>query len=63
MSKAKVNGKTIYIGANMSAVTIALNDVEEKSKTTKNELKTLEEALKLDPSNVELLTEKEKTLA
>ena len=63
MSKAKVNGKTIYIGANMSAVTNALKDVEEKSKATKSELNTLEKALKLDPSNVELLTEKEKTLA
>ena len=29
MSKAKVNGKTIYIGANMSAVTNALKDIEE----------------------------------
>lgn len=62
MSKAKVNGKTIYIGANMSGVANALKDVEEKSKTTKSELKTLEKALKLDPKNVELLTEKQKSL-
>lgn len=62
MSKAKVNGKTIYIGANMSAVGNALKDVEEKSKATKNELKTLEKALKLDPQNVEMLTEKQKAL-
>ena len=41
MSKATVNGKTIYIGANMSVVGNALKDVEEKSKATKNELKTL----------------------
>lgn len=63
MSKAKVNGKTIYIGANMSAVTNALKDVEEKSKATKSELNTLEKALKLDPANVELLSEKQKTLS
>lgn len=62
MSKAKVNGKTIYIGANMSGVANALKDVEEKSKATKSELKTLEKALKLDPQNVELLTEKQKSL-
>ena len=36
----------------MSAVGNALKDVEEKSKATKNELKTLEKALKLDPQKL-----------
>lgn len=60
---AKVNGKTIYIGANMDGVSNALKGIEERAKVSKNELKTLEKALKLDPTNVELLSEKEKTLA
>lgn len=63
MSTAKVNGKTIYIGANTSAVANALKDVEARAQKSKSELKLLEKALKLDPSNVELLNEKQKTLS
>ena len=47
----------------MSAITNALKDVEEKAQKSKSELKQLEKALKLDPSNVELLNEKQKTLS
>lgn len=63
LSKAKINGKTIYIGADMSAVSKALGDVETKAKESQNQLSTLNKALKLNPNDVELLSEKQKVLS
>lgn len=63
LSKAKINGKTIYIGADMSAVSKALGDVETKAKESQNQLSTLNKALKLNPDDVELLSEKQKVLS
>lgn len=60
---AKVNGKTIYLGANMDAVSKALGEIEKQAKASQSEVNLLERALKIDPQNVELLTEKQKSLS
>lgn len=55
--------RTIYVGADMSAVKKALGEIEKQAKASQSEMRMLERALKLDPENVELLVEKQKTLS
>lgn len=60
---ARKQGKTIYLGANASALETALTEVEGKARAADREIKTLNRALKLIPDNVDLIQEKQKSLA
>jgi len=59
----KIKGITIELNGDASGLNKALNSVEKQAKTTETGLKYVDKALKLDPSNVELLEQKQRLLA
>lgn len=59
---AKVKGITINIGANTEEFQKGLAKVNKESKATANKLRDINKLLKLDPKNVELLEQKQRTL-
>lgn len=59
---AKVKGITINIGANTEKFQKGLAKVNKESKATANKLRDINKLLKLDPKNVELLEQKQRTL-
>ena len=63
MAANKIRGITIEIGGDTTGLDKALRGVNSEIKTTQNELKDVEKALKLDPANVELLAQKQRLLA
>ena len=58
-----IKGITISIGGETTGLQKALGDVNKKTKDIQSELKQVERLLKLDPKNVELLSQKQKLLA
>lgn len=58
-----IKGITVEIGGNASPLNKALNDVNKTSKSLQSELRTIDKLLKLDPTNVELLTQKQDVLS
>jgi phage-related minor tail protein len=62
MASNRIKGITIEIGGNTTQLTKALNDVDKSLKDTQNQLKDVNKLLKLDPSNVELLRQKQDLL-
>lgn len=58
-----IKGINIVIGTETTGLSAALSDVNKKSKEIQSELKQVEKLLKLDPSNTELLAQKQKLLA
>lgn len=62
MAGAKIRGITIELGADASGVTKALKGIDSQLKTTQSNLKDINKLLKLDPTNTELLTQKQKNL-
>lgn len=58
----KIRGVTIEIGADTKAFNKALGDLDKSLKTTKANLKDINNLLKLDPKNTELLAQKQKNL-
>lgn len=58
----KIRGITIELGADYSQVTDALKKVTKELNNTTKSLKDVDKLLKLDPSNVELLTQKQSYL-
>ena len=62
MATKKLQGITIEIGGNTKKLNDALSDVDKSLNRTKGELKEVEKLLKLDPSNTELLKEKQELL-
>ena len=58
----KSKGIELEIGGNTAGLTKALGDVDKQLKSTGQELKEVDRLLKIDPSNVELLAQKEKIL-
>lgn len=58
----KIRGVTIEIGGDTTKLQSALKGVDNKLKDTQNALKDVNKLLKLDPGNVELLTQKQKLL-
>lgn len=62
MAGAKIRGITIELGADASGVTKALKGIDSQLKTTQSNLKDINRLLKLDPTNTELLTQKQKNL-
>lgn len=59
---AKVRGITIEIGGDTSGLNKALSDANKSIRDTQSELKDVDRLLKIDPTNVELLTQKQKLL-
>ena len=58
----QIRGVTIEIGGDTTKLQNALKGVENKLKDTQNALRDVNKLLKLDPGNVELLTQKQKAL-
>ena len=58
----RIAGITIEIGGDTSNLQKSLKAVDSQLKTTQNNLKDINKLLKLDPSNTELLTQKQKNL-
>ena len=62
MARKNIQGITIEIGGDTTKLQDALKDVESKLKDTQAALKDTQRLLKLDPGNVELLTQKQRQL-
>ena len=63
MSNSRIKGITIAIDGDTTGLTDALKDVNKESSKVTNELKEVERALKIDPSNTELIAQKQQLLA
>ena len=63
MASTKVRGITIELGADISGLSKALKGVNTEIGKTQKDLKDVERLLKLDPSNTELLAQKQKLLS
>lgn len=57
-----IKGITVEIGGNTTKLNKALKDVNKTLEDTKSELSAVEKGLKLDPSNVTLLKQKQEVL-
>ena len=62
MASKKIKGITIEIDGDTTKLGKALESAENSSKSLQSELKGVNSLLKLDPSNVELLTQKQQLL-
>ena len=62
MASTKIRGITIELGADTSGLQKALKGVNSEIKSTQKQLKDVERLLKLDPSNTELLEQKQRLL-
>lgn len=62
MASTKVRGITIELGADTSGISQALKGVNSQIGKTQKDLKDVERLLKLDPTNTELLAQKQKLL-
>lgn len=62
MAKA-IKGITVEIGAETTGLTKALKKIDSQSSKLQKELKEVEKLLKLDPTNTELLSQKQQLLA
>ena len=60
--KNRIQGITIEIGGDTTGLNKALKDVNSTIGKSKSELKDVEKLLKLDPTNTELLSQKQKLL-
>ena len=58
----RIKGITVEIGGDVTGLDKALNTVNKTIKDTQSQLKDVERLLKLDPSNTELLTQKQRLL-
>lgn len=58
----KIRGITIEIGADASKLQTALKGIDKNLSSTKSQLRDVEKLLKLDPTNTELLQQKQKLL-
>lgn len=58
----KIRGITIEIGADASKLQTALKGIDKDLSSTKSQLRDVERLLKLDPTNTELLQQKQKLL-
>lgn len=61
-SNKKIKGLTVQIGADTSNFNKAMKESNKKSRSLKSELSEVERLLKLDPTNVELVAQKQKIL-
>ena len=58
----RISGITIEIGGDTTKLQTALKGVDNQIRTTQNTLRDVNKLLKFDPSNTELLTQKQKNL-
>ena len=63
MASSKIKGITIEIGGNTTKLQDALKSVDKEVYSLNGDLKSLNQALKLDPTNTELLSQKQEVLA
>ena len=59
----RIKGITVEIGGDTTKLGKALSDTNKQLKTTQNDLKKVEQLLKIDPTNTELLAQKQRLLA
>lgn len=62
MSRNQIKGINIEIGGNTKPLDKALGDVNSKTSKLQSELREVEKLLKFDPTNTELITQKQKLL-
>ena len=62
MASNRIKGITIEIGGDTTGLNKALSDVNTSIRNTQSELKDVDRLLKIDPSNVELLEQKQRLL-
>lgn len=62
-SGGRIKGITIAIGGDTQGLDKALSSVNKNIKSTQSQLKDVERLLKIDPSNTELLAQKQRLLA
>ena len=63
MGAGNIKGITIEIGGETTKLDKALQGINSTSKTLQNQLKAVNQALKLDPKNTELLAQKQEILS
>ncbi len=63
MAGKQIKGLTVEIGGDTSSLGKALESITKKGKSLSSELGSINKLLKLDPSNTELLAQKQKILA
>lgn len=63
MANSRIKGLTIELGADTSEFVRALANVDKAINETKGNLRDIDKALQLDPSNIELLKDKQLELA
>ena len=59
---SRIQGITVELGGDTTKLTKALQGVNGEIKSTQSQLKDVEKLLKLDPSNTELLSQKQRLL-
>lgn len=57
-----IKGINVVIGAETTGLSSALSDVNKRSRDIQSELRKVEQLLKLDPTNTELIAQKQKLL-
>lgn len=62
MASQRIKGITIEIGGDSTKLVNALHDVDKATAATKNNLNDINRALKLDPTNITLLKDKQNEL-
>ena len=62
MATEKIKGLTVQIGGDTSKLGEALQTLAQKSKATSKELADINRALKLDPTNTDLLAQKQQVI-
>ena len=63
MAASRIKGITVEIGGDTTKLQTALKGVNAEIKNTQSQLKDVENLLKLDPGNTELLAQKQKLLS
>ncbi len=63
MANHHIKGLTVEIGGDTTELTAALKDIDKASKQSSDELKAVNAALKLDPTNTQMLAQKQDILA
>ena len=62
MAGSRIKGITVEIGGDVTGLEKALKSVNTTIKQTQSQLKDVERLLKIDPSNTELLAQKQEKL-
>ncbi len=57
----RIKGITVEVNGDTTGLSKALESVNKNIKNTQTQLKDVEKLLKLDPTNTELLSQKQKT--